>query len=476
MVVIKNIFNTLTGTVLACVSSTMMIGICSVWSSPMIPKLYKNNTENPFGYTITSSEDSWIASIVILGACVGCWCSGLLSNVVGRKVIFSSLGIPAAVSCLVMAAFPNLSVFLIARFCMGLSIGGIFQLVITYISEITSKTNRSTIMTSVGMAQSIGDLFVYSVGPWVSVTTFNCIIVPFPIIFTVLAWTFCKESPYFYLLKGQEGPAKKSLEAYRPHGHDIETEIIEIKAQIREQQQGRLLDVIKTKKFAKSFFMGNMLVIFQQFTGVNCILMYSQKIFELTAANLSPAICSIILGIMQLTSGALCPLLVNFFNMKTMFTLSGIGMSISQVVLGTYCIFDNSEHDMSSLRFIPIVALTLFIFSYNSGFGPLCWLVPSEVYPARVKSLALSFTVFIFFVMGFFIAKYFQAIVESLGIGTLFYFFSGCCIVAIVFINVFVVETRDKSLKEIQDMLGESKNLKHKNVDNAAIKSPVNKM
>uniref|UniRef100_A0A6P7H9R4 Facilitated trehalose transporter Tret1-2 homolog n=1 Tax=Diabrotica virgifera virgifera TaxID=50390 RepID=A0A6P7H9R4_DIAVI len=240
----------------------------------------------------------------------------------------------------------------------------------------------------------------------------------------------------------QEGPAKKSLQSYRPLGHDIETEIIEIKAQITEQQQGRLLDVIQTKKFAKSLFMGCMLVIFQQFTGVNCILMYSQRIFELTSASFTPSICSIILGSMQLTSGALCPVLVNFFNKKTIFTGSAIGMIISH---------------------------------YNSGFGALCWVVASEVYPARVKSLALSFTIFIFYVMGFFIAKYFQAVVESVGIGSLFYFFSGCCVVAIVFIHVFVVETRDKSLEEIQDMLGVPKILKEKNVDNTAMKSPVDK-
>ncbi|XP_028144846.1 facilitated trehalose transporter Tret1 [Diabrotica virgifera virgifera] len=475
MVVVKNVFNTLAGTVLSGILSAMMLGTISVWSSPMIPKLYKNNTENPFGYTITSSEDSWVASIVILGACVGCWCFGLLSNVYGRKLIFSSLGIPAAISCIVMVAFPKYSVFLAARFCMGLSIGGIFELIITYFSEITSKTNRSTIMTTVGMAQSIGDLFDYSVGPWVSVTAFNSILIPIPIIFTIVAATFCKESPYFYLLKGQEGPAKKSLQAYRPLGYDVETEIIEIRAHIKEQQEGRLLDVIQTKKFAKSLFMGCTLVIFQQFTGINCILMYSQRIFELTSASLTPAICSIILGSMQLTSGAMCPVLVNFFNKKTIFTGSAIGMIISQLVLGTYCILDNSGHDMASLRFIPIVTLTLFIFSYNSGFGALCWVVASEVYPARVKSLALSFTIFIFFVMGFFIAKYFQTVVESVGIGSLFYFFSGCCVVAIIFIHVFVVETRDKSLEEIQDMLGVSKNLKEKNVDNTAMKSPVDK-
>lgn len=336
---------------------------------------------------------------------------------------------------------------------MGAGVGGAFTVVVTYISEITSTRNRAVICTLMSTFQGIGDLFVYAVGPWISVNNLNIILMIFPLTFMVIGAICCAESPYFYIMENREELAKKSLIIFRSTKCDVEKEMCEIRNKIKEQKEGSIVDFVKTKAFLKSFILSNSLVIFQQLTGINCILMYSQTIFSITSASLSPSVSSIILGVMQIVSSLTCPLLTRLLDKKFMLTLSCVGMIISEGTLAIYYLLDEAQFDIDWLRFMPITSLSIFIFSYNLGVGPLCWLIAIELYPTRVKNLAFSFTVFIYFVSGFFLTKFFYTLIDIFGIGIVFFIFTGCNLVAIVYVKFFVIETRNKSLEEIQDIL-----------------------
>lgn len=453
MIIQKFFINNLVGSVFALALMGFMFGFTISWSSPVIPKIQNLSDDSPFDRDITDTEISWMTSLVVLGSCCGCWIFGFLTSIIGRKLSTIFLGVPMALSYLLMVIFRTVHVYYVARFIMGFTLGGGNIVSMTYASEIASKSNRGVIGTVSGTSLAIGTLFCYSIGPWISVTTLNIILSIFPLITIAICIIFCEETPYYYLMKGKEHLAKKALSTFRPAGTNIEEELKEIISKIEEQKSGNFWELIKSKPVLKSLFIGNMLLIFQQFTGINGISMYSQSIFDITGSNLSSAVCSIILGALQLTSGSIAPIVVDRFNRRSLMILSASGMILFEVLLGIYCIFYDEDKVSSSLKFVPILCLAGFMFSYNFGIGPLCWVVTSEIYAARVKSMAMAFSVFTYYVVGFVISRYFKTVENAIHIGPLFFIFAGCCGLCIAFIVFFVIETKGKTLEQIQDQL-----------------------
>ncbi|CAH1188711.1 unnamed protein product [Phyllotreta striolata] len=449
-------FSTLLGTTLAgCLLSTT-VGNLNSWTSPVLPKLENLTSDNPFDHTITSSQASWLSSLLTLGAILGCWFFGALSDIAGKRPVFISLGLPLLLGYILMASVGKIEAFYVARFAQGTAMGGLFALM-NYLGEVSSKENRGVVMTLTGMMVSAGALFSYVVGPFVSVNEFNAIMAVVPAVFLVVSYAFCAESPYFYLMKNEVELAKKSLRAFRGDGCDIDGEIDDMKVQIKAQNEGSIIDIVKTRGFLKAFTISIVLVTSQQFTGINAILMYSQPILDLTNSGLSPEIGSMIIGAIQLLSGGITPLIIGKFGRKSIMLASGLGMILSESILGIYCIFQRSGADVDSINFLPLLTLAMFMLSYNFGFGPLCWMIPSEILPTRVKILATSFIVSVYFVVGFFIAQFFNPIVDAVGIGAVFVFFAVCCAVTCVFIKFYVIETVGKSLEEIQNYLNGAK-------------------
>ncbi|XP_050506143.1 facilitated trehalose transporter Tret1-like [Diabrotica virgifera virgifera] len=453
MIIKVGVFNNFVGAVTAVGMMAFMFGTAISWSSPVVPKLQKLTDDNPFGRIATTNEISWMTSLMVLGCCVGCWIFAYMANVLGRRFTMCTVGVPILTSYLLMAIFRSIPVYYVARFITGIGLGGGNVIQITFISEIASKNTRGFVSTIGGMMLGVGALASYCIGPYVPVTTLNIILAVNPLLVILVAILFCEESPYYYLMKNQTEKAKNALKVYRNPGVNVDEEIKEIKEKIEEQNSGKLIEVLKTKAFIKSFIIANMLLIFQQFTGINGITMYSQTIFNKTGSNLSPEICSIILGALNLASGSIAPFVAERFTRRFLLNLSAAGMIICESVLGIYCVLDDAGKVSSSLKFLPIVSLAGFMFTYNFGVGPLCWVVTSEIFVTRVKTFAMSFSVFIYYIIGFFIAQYFNPVSEAIGIGPVFFIFAGCCTAFILFVVFYVIETSAKTLEEIQDEL-----------------------
>lgn len=154
---------------------SVLSGIATRWSSPVIPKLQTVSDDNPFDQQVTVLQSSWMTSLVTLGACMGCCIFGLLAHLAGRRFSMCTLSVPMILSYVMMISFPKIEVYYVARFLAGLTVGGGQIVAMTYNSEITSKYTRGVFMTFTSMMVGVGALFCYSVGPWVSVKIFNII-------------------------------------------------------------------------------------------------------------------------------------------------------------------------------------------------------------------------------------------------------------------------------------------------------------
>ncbi|CAH1173801.1 unnamed protein product [Phaedon cochleariae] len=427
------------------------IGASLTWSSPVGPKL-RNDTTTPFDQPITMTEVSWMSSLMTLGGAVGSLIFVHLVNAIGRRKTLLSLGVPLFIAYVLMATVQKAEVYYAARILIGLAAGGIFTVGPLYCGEISSKANRGILNSIMSCGTNLGVLFSYAVGPWMGVVAFNCLLGVFPLIFLACFFFVGEETAHFYLVNNKEELGRHALKKHRSASDNVEEELQQIKRK-KEETQGKVLSTLKSGPFIKAMIISVGLLIAQQMSGINAFLMYSQNIFFMAGSNLDPAICSIIVGLVQFGSNVTFTFFVDRFGRKTILRFAALSLALCEIPLGVYCYLSDEGVDVNAVRFLPILLFTLFILAYNHGFGPLPWILLSEVFPTNVKTIAFSIATCINWTLAFLITKYFSTFVESIGLGPTFWLFGASCIAALIFIHIFVLETKGKTLEEIQDDL-----------------------
>lgn len=413
----------------------------------------KKMNSDEFDPPLTLDQISWVSSLLNLGAAVGPLIFGNLSDRIGRKYTILGTGIPLLLGFLMMAFSRSVAVYYVARFLSGLSVGGVFNVIPVYISEIASQHNRGALSALLNLLLCAGMLFTYCLGPYVNVTTFNIILVFFPALFLVSFFLIGPESAYFYIQNEKYHLAKDCLQKVRPASVKVEEELNLIRTKIQEDGQGSFFDIFKTKELKKAFGITIGLMVFQQFTGIIAVLYYAEKIFKNAGVDLDPAICTIIIGLVQFLTAFVTPLVIDRLGRKMLLIISSVGMVISEAPLGTYSFFKDKGHDVSSIAMLPVICLIVYIITYNFGYGPLPWTIMGELFPTNVKSAASVFLTFFCWSLAFLVARFFEPVALAIGNGTAYWIFSVSCGISIAFDYFIVIETKGKSLHEIQEEL-----------------------
>lgn len=441
---------------------SFVLGISLTWSSPVISKLNGEviTDDNPIGRYITKDEESWIGSLLTLGGGCGPYLSGFMSDLIGRKktLLFCS-GVPFFISFLILAFAENLVLYYIARFMGGLALGSVFCVLPNYVSEVSESHNRGSLGTSMNIFLTFGLFFSYVVGPFVTIMAFSLICAIFPAIFVIL-FSFFPESPYYLVRKKQFDEAEKSLRKLRlGTKEDIKRELEEIRDTVEQAltNQGNFLDIFRSRGLIKALTISLSLVLFQQFSGINVVLFYTQTIFEATGSTLSSALSSIIIGGAQLIPSTITPFVADTAGRRPTLLFSCFGMIISEAPLGLYFYLQSQGQDVSSIFWLPVACLVVYIISFRVGFGPLPWTIMSELFPANVKAAACTATSSFCYLLAFFITRYFQNVTVYIGMGGGFWLFTGFCVLSAIFIWFYLPETKKKSFQEINAILNGKK-------------------
>jgi sugar porter (SP) family MFS transporter len=424
------------------------------WSSPILPRLNDSDVHSiPFGRQITAEENSWIGSLLALGAVFGPLLFGYGADKFGRKPTIISLGVPFLVSYLILAFAEIVPLYYFARFLIGVAVGGLFTVLPMYIGEIAEDTNRGGLGSVMNIFITSGTLLSYGIGPYIPMIAFNIILAVIPAIFMISFFFLAPESPHYFVSKGNYEAAARSLDKLRGATGKNDKELEDIKTAIEKTGKGTVFDIFKSKGLIKAFIISLALVGLQQMSGINAVLFYAETIFSASGSGLEAATASIIIGVVQFATSFVTPLMVDRLGRKMLLYFSAIGMLISEIPLGVYFYLKNNGDNVDSISWLPTVSLVVYIITYNCGFGPLPWAVMGELFPSNVKSIASALTAVFCWFIGFLIAKFFQSLVDAIGMGPSFWLFAGFCGFAFFFTLFYVVETKGKSLQEIQDIL-----------------------
>ncbi|CAG9861810.1 unnamed protein product [Phyllotreta striolata] len=427
------------------------------WTSPEIP-LLKNLTNSPLDHVMSASEEGWVGSFLPLAAAIGPLGAAILADQLGRKKSLLISALPFIAAFVINSFATNVWMFYLSRFLCGLSIGLVFTVLPMYIGEISDDEVRGSLGSFMQLFIVIGLLFSYALGPYLPVTTFNIILVVPPVVFLLLFSIFIPETPYYLIKSGRDDDALRALLQLRGNEQSLaqkELEVIKVQVEVDQSNKATFVDIFKSKSTKTALFISLNLVAWQQFSGINIVLFYTQSIFTDAGVPLAPEICTILTGVLQIIASALTPLLVERLGKRILLMQSGIGMGVSQGALALFFYLkDDRGSDVSSIGWLPILCLAVFIVTYCLGFGPLAWAVMGELFPGNVKSTASSATASFCWVLGFFITNYFGLVSEAVGKSGSFGLFAGCCFLSFGFVYKYLPETAGRSFAEIQELLG----------------------
>ncbi|CAH0552147.1 unnamed protein product [Brassicogethes aeneus] len=435
---------------LATAGDTMM-----TWVSPMYVKLYSNDTNiNPLGAPISREQDTWIGSIINIGSMVGPFPFGFISGRFGRKIALLSIAVPYFISYVILAFARDVNLYYFARLFAGISIGGGYTLLPTYVTEVTEDSTRGLMTSLLNVFWTFGNLIPYAVGPYLSHLWFNLILAVLPALFFVMFLIIAPESPYYLLGKNREDEALKSLMTLRSGDEkSVSTEFDHIKYQVENEQHGSITDIIKTPALRKAITLAMLIVFFQQVSGVKALMFYLQFIFKASGGDIPPEISAIIFGSVLFLSSIVVPTVADRFGRKTLLTISSVGTGFSLACVGAFFYVLEHNTDVSSISWLPMLSLISFVIFFNLGHGSIAWTVTAELFPSHIRPVSASIVSSTCWLTGFIITKTFSDLRDNLGDYGTFWLFSSSCVVSALFMIIILPETKGKSFKEIQLLL-----------------------
>lgn len=334
------------------------------------------NTTSEYGFEITAADFSWIGSLVTLGAALVCLFIGAIIQILGRKLTMLLLVIPFTLGWALVTFASNLAMLYVGRFLLGISGGAFCVTAPTYTGEIAQSSIRGTLGSYFQLMLVIGVLFSYIVGSISSVFTLNLICASIPIIFGII-FMFMPETPSFLISKGKKEAAAKSLKWLRGSEYDYSHELAELQAQHESEKKNKvsLAAALARRSTIKAIFISLGLMFFQQMSGINAVIFYTKDIFEAADTGIDSGIATIIVGVMQVISVFVSSLIVDKLGRRLLLLPSAVVMSLCTILLGAYFFMkDQDRNSVSSLGWLPIASLCVFIILFSLGFGtfPIC--------------------------------------------------------------------------------------------------------
>jgi len=258
-------------------------------------------------------------------------------------------------------------------------------------------------------------------------------------------------SPRWLMLKGRDDEALKVLKSLSGSTEQAEAEAAQIKLSLQEKRMP--LKALLIGGLGLATFIGVMLSIFQQTSGINAILYYGAEIFS-NALGYGPQDAlkqQLWLGAVNLGFTFVAIYTVDFWGRRPLYLMGTAGMFVSLCVLG-YTIY------VQSLGVVSLVAILAFVGSFALSMGPIVWVVLSEMFPNRARSAAMAVAVAAQWFMNAIVSNSYPVLnrselnQDSFNGALPYFIFAGFCAIAFIFALRFLPETKGKSLEELETL------------------------
>ncbi|KAM5259481.1 solute carrier family 2, facilitated glucose transporter member 6 isoform 2-T4 [Hipposideros larvatus] len=452
----------------AAVLGNFSFGYALVYTSPVIPALEHSLDPN---LSLTKTQASWFGSVFTLGAAAGGLSAMVLSDLLGRKLSIMFSAVPSVAGYALMAGARGLWMLLLGRTLTGFAGGLTAACIPVYVSEIAPPGVRGALGATPQLMAVFGSLSLYALGlllPW----RWLAVAGEGPVVAMILLLTFMPNSPRFLLSRGRDVEALQALAWLRGANADIRWEFQQIQDNVQRQSSRMSWAEARDPHIYRPIAIALLMRFLQQLTGITPILVYLQPIFNSTAVLLPPEDDAAIVGAVRLLSVLIAAVTMDLAGRKVLLFVSATIMFAANLTLGLYVHFGpkpltpNSTMGLESvpwggteqplvtstnyLTLVPLLATMLFIMGYAMGWGPITWLLMSEILPLRARGVASGLCVLVSWLTAFALTKSFLLVVNAFGLQVPFFFFAAICLVNLVFTGCCVPETKGRTLEQIE--------------------------
>lgn len=404
-------------------------------------------------FELSSAMVGWAASSAIWGCVIGAMFAGYLSDRYGRKTVLIFTAVIFGVSSYGAAVANDLTFFILMRMFGGVAVGAASMVSPLYISEVAPPAVRGRLVTLYQLAIVIGINIIYIINLKISQAgdhqwnldlgwryMLGSEIIPSVIFFILLF--FVPESPRWLASKGSEVKAGETLQ--KINGTDQARSIMaDIRASLKEDVGG-WKDLLHTR-LRKPLMIGMVLALFSQITGINAIIYFAPEIFKSMGIGTESAFMqTIVIGFVNLAFTLVALWLIDRLGRKKLLVGGLTGMIVC--LLGTgLCFFFGVGKGGLLLLFI-----LGFIASFASSLGPIPWVIMAEIFPNRVRGIAMSLATLVLWIGVVLITQFTPMLLDRIGGAYTFWIFMVNSVILLAFTLKVIPETRNKSLEEIE--------------------------
>lgn len=426
------------------------------WTCPIMEDLKQGHFR---GISVNSDEMGWIGSFATLGALTMCIPTGFICDLIGRKRTLLLLVAPFVGGWLLIVFAKNILMIYFGRLFTGMAVGATCVAAPLYTGEIAHKKLRGTLGSYFQLMVTLGILYAYVLGKYLSVYRFTIVCSALPVFF-LISFAFQPESPAFLLKRGCFEDAKVSLTKLRGASYNVDEELLEIEECLKEVTHTTvsIRQILRKRSTIKAMIILFSLMLFQQFSGINTIVLYTSNIFQKSGVQLDANVAAIIVGAFQAFATFVASLTIEKLGRRFLLILSASILALSTCTLALFfTLRDRSHIDLVTLLhyigFLPVASVCMFVTVFSLGLGPIPWMISSEILAPEIKSVISSVAATFNWFLAFIVTKFFLQVNEAVGEDVTFYFFAFMSLVGTVFIYLVVPETKGKSLRDIQFML-----------------------
>lgn len=400
-----------------------------------------------------------IVSMALVGAIIGAASGGWINDSYGRKKATLSADIVFAVGAVVMAAAPDPYVLIIGRLLVGLGVGVASVTAPVYIAEASPSEIRGGLVSTNVLMITGGQFLSYLInlaftevpGTWRWMLGVSG--VPAVIQFSIML--FLPESPRWLFMKDDKTTAVAVLsKIYAPDR--LEDEIDSLSAALEEERRRksnvRYQDVFKSKEIRIAFLAGAGLQAFQQFTGINTVMYYSPTIVQMAgfSSNQLALLLSLIVAAVNAAGTIVGIYLIDHVGRKKLALASLSGVLASLAILSGAFFAESSDSTNGVYGWLAILGLALYIACFSPGMGPVPWTVNSEIYPEAYRGICGGMSATVNWISNLIVAQTFLSVADAVGTGATFLILACVAVLAIVFVVVFVPETKGLTFEEVE--------------------------
>lgn len=408
-------------------------------------------------FALSSLGSGVVVSSILVGAMIGAAGAGNLSDRHGRRPVLVAAAVVFTVGAAMAALAPSAALLTAARVVLGLGIGTASNLVPVFIAEVAPPRYRGRLVGLNQLMITLGIVLAYVANYTLENVThswrwmFGLAAVP-AVLFGV-GMLLMPESPRWLALRGHTERARAVLERLRGPGRPdvVDAELAGITAGPQEAnatpQKGRWR-ALADRSVRPAIVAGVGLQILGQASGVNTVIYYAPKIFESSGLGSSSSILATVgVGVVNLVMTPVGMLAVDRFGRKKLlatgaavmtFALAGLAATLAAGGPGT------------SFAWLAVLFVVLFVAAVATTLNVVVFIIPSELFPLRIRGTAMSATMLSNWTMNFLVSLTFLTLLEALGGAGTFTLYAAVCALLLLFTLRRIPETRGKTLEQIE--------------------------